>query len=292
MVPSGFISTVSFWRSLPSDGITNGFPNSMFEWSDVMISAIVQARFSSTRLPGKVLREINTRPMLSYMLERVAAAQTTDRVVVATSVEPSDDPIVELCQREGIPCYRGSLDDILDRYYQAALRMKCDVVVRLTGDCPLIDPRVIDTVVSVYQAGQYDYVANTAPPDATFPDGMDVEVFSFAALERAWREAKKPSEREHVTFYFWKDPQLFSTFRYDLPEDLSKYRLTVDYPEDFEVVSSVLTELYPQNPQFTIEDVIAFLEAHPDILAKNAHLTFGLGWQPALERDKQMGFDV
>ena len=256
-----------------------------------MISVIIQARLSSLRLPGKVLQEVNGRPLLSYMLERVSAAKTLDWVVVITSVEPSDDPIVGLCQDENIPCYRGSLDDVLDRYYQAALQMKCDVVVRLTGDCPLIDPRVIDTVVSVYQAGQYDYVANTAPPDdATFPDGMDVEVFSFAALERAWREAKKPSEREHVTFYFWKNPQLFSTFRYDLPEDLSKYRLTVDYREDFEVISAALTELYPQNSQFTMDDVIAFLEAHPDILVKNAHIASNLGWQPALERDKQMGF--
>ena len=256
-----------------------------------MISAIIQARLSSTRLPGKVLLEINGRPMLSYMLERVTAAQSLDRVMVATSVEHSDDPIAGLCKREEIPCYRGSFDDVLDRYYQAALQMKCDVIVRLTGDCPLIDPRVIDTVVNAYRAGKYDYVANTVPPDdATFPDGTDIEVFSFGALERAWREAKKPSEREHVTFYFWKNPELFSTFRYDLSKDLSKYRLTVDYPEDFEVVSSVLTKFYPQNPHFSMEDVISFLEKHPDILAKNANIGSNEGWRPALERDKKMGF--
>jgi spore coat polysaccharide biosynthesis protein SpsF len=258
-----------------------------------MICAIIQARLSSTRLPGKVLCEINGRPMLSYMLERVRAAQTIDQAIVATSIESSDDLIAEFCEHEGTSCYRGSLDDVLDRYYQAALQAKCDVVVRLTGDCPLIGPQVIDRGVSTYQSSRHDYVANTAPPEgATFPDGMDVEVFSFAALERAWREAKKPSEREHVTFYFWKNPQLFSTFRYDLPENLSKYRLTVDYPEDFEVISSVFTTLYPQNPQFTMEDVITFLEAHPNIMARNAHIASNLGWQPALEKDRQMGFDL
>jgi len=254
------------------------------------VCAIIQARMSSTRLPGKVLKPVRGRPLLAHMMERVSRAHNLHEIVVATTVSGADAEIVGLCEKSGFACFRGSEDDVLDRYYQAALQMKCDVVVRLTGDCPLIDPKVIDDVIGAYLSGHYDYVANTAPPVGTFPDGMDVEVFSFGALERAWREAMKPSEREHVTFYFWKNPQLFSTFRYDLPEDLSKYRLTVDYPQDFEVISSVLTELYPQNPQFSMEEVITFLEAHPDILAKNAHVAWNLGWQPALERDRQRGF--
>lgn len=255
-----------------------------------MKAAIIQARMDSTRLPRKVMRVINGRPMLSYMLERVLAAKNIDRVVVATSVEPSDNPIVEFCQGEKITCYRGSLDDVLDRYYQTALKLKCDIVVRLTADCPLIDPMVIDTVIDIYQSNNYDFVANTVPPGGTFPEGMDVEVFSFELLERAWREARKPSEREHVTFYFWKNPQLLSIYRYDLPENFSKYRLTVDYYEDFEVFSCLITELYPQNHLFSLRDIINFLDTHPEIIKKNLGVIPNQGWQPALERDKKVGF--
>jgi spore coat polysaccharide biosynthesis protein SpsF (cytidylyltransferase family) len=129
-------------------------------------------------------------------------------------------------------------------------------------------------------------VANTIPPNATFPDGMDVEVFSFAALERAWREARKPSEREHVTFYFWKNTDCFKTHRYDLEESLSHYRLTVDYPEDFEVVSKILSELYPRNANFTMQDIISFLMRHPEIQKNNASIASNQGWEVSLEKDK------
>lgn len=244
----------------------------------------------STRLPGKVLKDINGRPMLSYMLERVLAAKTIDQVAIATSVELSDNQIAEFCQGENITCYRGSLEDVLDRYYQTALKLKCDVVVRLTADCPLIDPEIIDAVVDMYQSNDYDFVANTIPPNATFPDGMDVEVFSVELLERAWREAKKSSEREHVTFYFWKNPQIFSIYRYDIPENLSKYRLTVDYYEDFEVVSCLIKELYPQNFLFTLTDIINFLDTHPNIMKRNMGIISNQGWHPALEGDKKQGY--
>lgn len=245
----------------------------------------------STRLPGKVLREINGRPMLSYMLERVFAAHSIDSVVLATSIDSSDDPVAELCREDNILCYRGSADDVLDRYYQAARRFKADIIVRLTGDCPLIDPRMIDDVIDAYKNRDYDYVANTIPPKWTVPDGMDVEVFSFQKLEQAWREAKRPSEREHVTFYFWKNPEVFSVYRYNLKEDFSEYRLTVDYPEDFEVVKSIFTSLYPGNPLFTMEDIINFLKDNPDIHKKNRDIEPTRGWQPALEKDKRCSFD-
>jgi len=255
-----------------------------------MICAIIQARLNSSRLPGKVLFEIEGRPMLSYMLERVTASKRIDQLVVATSIEPSDDPITDFCRQSGISCYRGSLENVLDRYYQAALKAKCDVVVRLTADCPLIDPKVIDTVIDVFQSGQFDFAANTVPPEgSTYPDGMDVEVFSFEALERAWKEAKKPSEQEHVTFYFWKNAQLFSTIRYDLQENLADYRLTVDYPEDFEVISSLLGNLYTKYSNFSMKDIIAFLNTNPGIRIKNSHIASNQGWQPAFERDKCAG---
>lgn len=255
------------------------------------VLAVIQARMSSTRLPGKVLFPIQNRPMLSYMLERVSAAQRVDQVILATSLDPSDDPIAQFCGQEDVLCYRGSLDDVLDRYYQAAQTGGGQTIVRLTGDCPLLDPRIIDTMVEVYQKNQYDYIANTVPPaGASFPDGMDVEIFSMKNLERAWREAQKPSEREHVTFYFWKNSQIFSLHRHDSPKDFSGYRLTVDYPQDFEVVTKIFTELYPKNPLFRMEEVIDFLDRHPEIRDKNKNIAANLGWKPALEKDRKAGF--
>lgn len=255
-----------------------------------MICAIIQARMGSTRLPGKVLCKIEDRPMLSYMLERVAAAKNVDKIVLATSVDSSDDPIAELCAESHVSCFRGDLDDVMDRYYQAAKEFRADVVVRLTGDCPLIDPQMIDAMVDIYRKGTYDYVANTIPPQWTVPEGMDVEVFSFKKFEQAWREAKKPSEREHVTFYFWQNPELFSVFKYNLPSDLSQYRLTVDYPEDLEVVKSIITKLYPVNSLFSMKDIIAFLKDNPDIHKLNAHIKSNQGWRSVLEKDRKLGF--
>lgn len=228
--------------------------------------------------------------MLALMLERVAAAKRIDGVLLATSRDASDDPIDEFCRKENTQCFRGSLDDVLDRYYQAAKASGADIVVRLTGDCPLIDPQLIDLLVDVYTKGQYDFVANTTPPDPTFPDGMDVEIFSFKNLERAWQEAKKPSEREHVTFYFWKNPQIFSLYRYDLDKNLSSYRLTVDYPEDFKVIEKIFAELYPRNRLFSMNDIIHFLDGHPSVREENKNIKPNQGWEPALDKDKQAGF--
>lgn len=255
-----------------------------------MVSAMIQARMSSTRLPGKVLRQINGRPMLAYMVERVKAACNVDNVVLVTSIDSSDDAIVELCKKNDILYYRGSLDDLIDRYYQAAKKFGVDIIVRLTGDCPLVDPRIIDDMVNIYKNATYDYIANTIPPKWTVPEGMDVEIFSFKNLERAWSEAKKPSEREHVTFYFWHNPQLFSVYRYNLKQDFSQYRLTVDYPEDFEAVKAVFTNLYHVNHLFTMEDIVNFLKNNPNIYKMNKDIASNQGWQTAFEKDKRAGF--
>jgi len=253
--------------------------------------AIIQARMTSTRLPGKVLQQINQRPMLSYMVERVKRAKLIDDVVIATSTGISDNSIEEFCHTHNCLCFRGNLDDVLDRYFQAAVQVGCKTVVRLTSDCPVIDPEIIDSVVLTFNSGGYDYCANTAPPEgSTFPDGMDVEVFSFAALEKAWKEATKPSDREHVTFYFWHNPDKFKTYRYDLPENLSSYRLTVDYPADFEVIKSILSSLYPVNPKFTMQEVIDFLNQNKEVLLINSTIVRNQGWLSAFEKDKKAGF--
>jgi spore coat polysaccharide biosynthesis protein SpsF len=246
---------------------------------------------SSSRLPGKVLLEVDGRPLLSYMLERVALAKSIDKIVLATSSDASHDPVAEFCAREKITCYRGSLNDVLDRYYQAAALAKCKTVVRLTGDCPVIDPQVIDAVVAHFYSGNFDYAANTAPPEGiTYPEGMDIEVFSFAVLEQAWKETVKPSDREHVTFHFWNNPDKFATSRHNLKEDLSQYRLTVDYPEDFEVIKQIIVRFYPDKPDFSLSDIVDFLRNNQKVHRINSKIKGFQGWQTAFVADKKAGF--
>lgn len=254
-----------------------------------MIAAIIQARMSSQRFPGKVLKLILERPMLALMIERVRSARKIDEIILATSTDLSDNSLEGLGQEEKVPVLRGSLEDVLDRYYQAAMKCKADTVVRLTGDCPLLDPRVIDQMIQVFHAGNYDYLANSVPPPGTWPDGMDIEIFSFKALEKAWNEARKPSEREHVTFYFWQNPDKFRTFRYDRKDDLSALRLTVDHPQDLEVVRKIYECLYPKNPRFNLEDILALLKKHPEIQAGNQDIKRNQGWASAFQKDLEAG---
>jgi len=256
-----------------------------------MTGALIQARMNSTRLPGKVLRLIGDREMLSCMVERVRAAKMIDSVIVITSTGGADDPIADHCKAKKIPFFRGSENDVLDRYYQAASKFKVDTVVRLTGDCPLIDPGIIDGVVEVYNKGNYDFVSNALPDKRTTPDGMDVEVFSVKRLDQAWRDAKKPSFREHVTFYFWQNPSIFSIGEYRLAEDLSHYRLTVDYEEDFQVVNAIFSNLYKKDPLFSVFDIINFLRSHPEIYKLNSQIEANLGWKKSIAEDKKWADD-
>lgn len=253
-----------------------------------MYTAIIQARMNSTRLPGKVLKEINGKPMLHYMLKRVYEAKNLDRIILATSIEAGDDAIADFCKSQNVQCYRGKLDDVLDRYYQAAKSVQCDHVIRLTADCPIIDPRVIDNMIDIYKNGQFDYVANTCPPEGiTFPEGMDVEIFSFPVLEKAWKETRKPSDREHVTFYFWQNPDIFSIHRHDLPDNRANYRVTVDYPEDFKVIQAILNHFWLDDPMFTMNQMIDFLNMNPHIKCLNENIESFSGWQSAFEKDKE-----
>ncbi len=255
------------------------------------IVAIIQARMGSSRLPGKVLKEVDGIPLIKYQIDRVKHSLFIVETIIATSLGEENDVIAEFCLQNQISCFRGSEDDVLCRYYECSKEYKADIVVRLTADCPLIDPRVIDEVVKIYMENDYDFVANTAPPEGfTYPEGMDVEVFSFKLLERAAREAEKPSEREHVTHYFWQNPQLFSSYRVDLKHNFSDYRLTVDYPEDFEVVEEVIYGLLQKDPLFTMHDVIKFLDDNKDIKEKNSSFKPPAGWHSAFQKDQPAGF--
>lgn len=230
---------------------------------------IIQARMNSERLPGKVLKEVLGKPLLSYMLERVQAVPNTD-TLVATTIQPEDDAIVSLCLREGVKVFRGSQNDVLERYYQAAKENNAKVIVRVTGDCPCIDPKIIEQVIQYYQKNSYDYVSNTL--QWTFPRGMDVEVFSYKILEKAYHEAKKLPEREHVTLYIYTHPEIFTLGNYARTKDASQYRLTVDTPEDFELIKRIIENLYPNNPKYSLDDIITLLEQKPEWVQINSKI--------------------
>ena len=246
-----------------------------------MIAAIIQARMGSTRLPGKVLMDLNGIPMLQYQVDRVVKSKLIEQVVVATSTLPQDDEIATFCKKNNIAFFRGSENDVLSRYYEASVEYKADIIVRLTADCPLIDPAVIDMTIGLFTKNSLDYSVNTVPPATScFPDGSDVEVFSIQALERANQEATSKEDREHVTFYFWKSEEkdTFKIAQLGNHENWSKYRFTVDYPEDYEVVLKIDQELKKRNQFGTLEEIINILKEHPEIVDLNSKYYFGIGW--------------
>ena len=233
--------------------------------------AIIQARMSSSRLPGKVLKEAGGRPLLSRMVERVRRAKLVNETVVATTVDPSDDVLAEFCQVENLPFYRGNLMDVLDRYYQTALAHQADIVVRLTGDCPFIDPDLVDETIQALLTQNADFACNRLPPPLTrtYPIGLDVEVCTFEALTRAWREAKEKHEREHVMPYLYEVPGRFKVLKVDYPIDYGDLRWTVDTPQDLEFVKAVYEKLDNRN-DFTWLDVLKIVQASPEIQDINA----------------------
>ena len=253
------------------------------------VLGILQARFSSARLPGKVLKPILGRPMLALQLERLKRARRLDGLIVATSGEASDDPIVRLCGLENVEVSRGSLDDVLDRFYRAAEPRSPTVVVRLTGDCPLADPALIDRCVDELLAGGADYAANSLEP--TYPDGLDVEAFRFEALARAWREAKLPSEREHVTPFIHTQRDAFRVIHIKGEPDLSTLRWTVDEPVDFELMTRIYEALYPSKPAFTTADILALLDEHPDWKTYNTRHARNEGFAKSLRKDEEWKTD-
>ena len=245
-----------------------------------MVTAIIQARMGATRLPGKPLMEVCGKPLLYHQLERVKRAKTIDQVVVATTENPQDDEIVAFCEQNKYLYFRGDENDVLTRYYHCAQQYQAKVIVRLTGDCPLVDPEIIDDTVRLFKEARSDFSANTVPPETScFPDGSDVEVFSMEALQRAYDECENPHDREHVTFYFWKYSNGFSTSQLKSDIDRSKYRITVDYPEDFKVIQYVFDELARKKMFGTLEEIIAILDCNKTITDLNSNYYFGIGWE-------------
>jgi len=249
-------------------------------------TAIIQARYSSTRLPGKVLMKVLDKTILEYVIERVARAESVDKVIVATSVNEADGKIADLLEGAGIDFFRGSENDVLDRFYRTALNAGAEHLVRITADCPLADPAVIDRIVRRYFDSGADYCSNTL--EVTYPDGLDAEAFSFKALREAWESAGLTSEREHVTPFIYKHPEKFKLESFSNGNDLSEKRWTVDERTDFMFVKAVLEGLYPVKPDFHMEDVLGFLEDKPGLEDLNKGIVRNEGYIRSLAEDEQI----
>jgi spore coat polysaccharide biosynthesis protein SpsF len=237
------------------------------------IVAIIQARMGSSRLPGKVLMEICGEPMLSWVIKRAGKATLINQIIVATTTETIDDAIEQYCHQNHIICFRGSSADVLDRYYQAATLYQADVIVRLTADCPLIDPSLIDSTVTAFLDSSAEFAANRLPPPfkRTYPIGLDVEVVSMVALERAWKESTVLYEREHVLPYLYEIKDRFKVLTINNDVDYGAYRWTVDTQQDLVFIQS-LVEKFGCRMDFSWKDVIKLLENTPELIQINAQV--------------------
>ncbi len=245
--------------------------------------AIIQARMGSTRLPGKVLADICGQPLLRRLIQRVVAVPQIDDVVVATTTESTDDVLSNWCIENSISVFRGSPDDVLDRFWQCAQRHKSEFIVRVTADDPLKDSEIIGKALELCNSTpEVDYASNTLEP--TYPEGLDIEVMRYRALERAANEARLPSEREHVTPYIWKHPDIFVLRNFGMQPDLSNWRWTVDKPADLELVRRIYAQFSDQ-PLVSYRDVIAWLNDHPEILAINSGTIRHEGYYKSLTKE-------
>jgi spore coat polysaccharide biosynthesis protein SpsF len=247
------------------------------------VVSIIQARMSSTRLPGKVLMPLAGRPVLNHVIDRVRACKTIDELVVATSTDPSDDAIEAWCHTAAVPCYRGSLHDVLDRYYQAGLLYDADAVVRVTADCPALDPTIVDEVVQGFVGGGYEFYGLAGE----FPDGLDCTVFAFSALARAWREARLPSEREHVGPYIENHPELFKSGGLKKFTGLSHHRWTLDEPRDYEFLQAVFPRLHREDSPFLAFELLELLDKEPELMQLNGNIVRNEGYLKSLLEDRK-----
>lgn len=237
------------------------------------VIAIIQARMPSSRLPGKVLKDIDGRPMLAWVVSRASRAKTANKTIIATTVEPEDDVVAEYCENNNYSYTRGSMHDVLDRYYQTAKKFRADVIVRITADCPFIDPAEIDRVVEKFLSAEppLDFAANRLPMERTIPIGLDTEVCTYAALETAWRETKEAHQREHVMPYFYENTNRFHTLHVKHEPDYSHFRWTVDTPEDLELARQIASH-FKGRDDFSWQEIIALFEQTPELANVNAQV--------------------
>ncbi len=233
---------------------------------------INQARMTSTRLPAKVMKRVLGKPLLEYQIERLKRVKLADQIVVATTINDTDQPIIDLCDRLSIPNYRGSEDDVLARYHGAAIAHQADIVVRVTSDCPIIDPQVVDQAIQFYMDfyPKYDYVSNCL--EKTYPHGMDTEVLTFKALDEAFLEGTVQPDREHVTPFIYRQSDRYQLGQVNYCENHCNHRWTVDTSEDFELIKRIIEALYPNKPEFLLEDCLELLSQNPKWMTINQHI--------------------
>jgi len=254
------------------------------------IVAIIQARMGSSRLPNKVMMPISETPILGWMIERVSACSEIDEIVIATTTSRQDDLIANFFQGSGCSIFRGSEHDVLDRYYRAAKKFNADLIVRITGDCPLLDPRILKEMIEYFLSERPDFLSNSEPLPSSWPDGMDISIITIEALTKAWLSSRKPSEREHVTFYFWNNPNQFKCRRIEHIPDLSNYRITLDYEEDFELIKRVIENFGAKDSEklknISMDQIINFIKDDPGLYKINHKYTRGLGWKESFDKDR------
>ncbi|MCR5176763.1 MAG: glycosyltransferase family protein [Anaerovibrio sp.] len=248
------------------------------------VLAIVQARCSSSRLPGKVIKRLAGKPMIVHEIERLERSKLIDEIVLATSTDSSDDALASIVLGTGTEVFRGNLEDVLDRYYQCAERHSPEHVVRITGDCPVIDWRLIDTVIKTHIEHGNDYTNLSGD----YPDGLDTEVMKFSVLKEAWEKAKMLSEREHVTLYIHNHKDDFRMERIPCDKKLGDLRWTVDEPQDFSFVEKVFSELYGDNPDFAMDDILELLDRKPELAHINSGIMRNEGLAKSLANDREI----
>jgi len=249
------------------------------------IVCIIQARMGATRFPDKVLFDLEGKPMLVQQIERLMHSKLIDTVVVATSTSIADNAIKALCDKHRYSCFRGSETNVLERYYKTALAYEANIIVRVTGDCPLVDPEVTDKVIQYYLDNNYDYVSNTLVP--TYPDGLDTQVFSFRVLGKANKEATTKLEREHVIPYIKNHPDIFSLANVECEQDLSYMRWTVDYPEDLKFIRAVYKRLFRNNKRFGYKNVVKLLERNPWMMELNSKFKRDEAYHKEVQNDRR-----
>jgi len=252
-----------------------------------MIGCIIQARMGSTRLPGKVMLPIDEfNPLIWYVINQIKHSKSCEKLIIATTNLAEDDIITDFAKKNSIQYFRGSAEDCLDRYYQCARSFSISILVRITCDNPFIDPTLIDDAIKIFNSGNYDYVSNCKP--RTFPQGTEVEVFSFAALEKAWNEANKPSEREHVTPYLYNHPEKFQTFNIINQKNISNLRWTVDRIEDMKFVRALAIRI--KKSPILMKDILHVLDREPDLVNLNKNYVIDEGYTKSLEYDKKLSY--
>ncbi len=255
----------------------------MLNQSNEKVSAIIQARMGSTRLPEKIMKPLAGKPALWHVINRLGYSKNIDEIIIATTINNEDSVIEEFCRDYKVTCFRGSEQDVLDRYYQAATKFSVDHIVRITSDCPLIDPCVVDEVVAGYFEGNYDLYGL----GNEFPDGLDCVIFSYPVLKNTWKNASLPSEREHVGPYMEKHPEKYRTGRLNKFKGLSHHRWTLDEQADLRFLEEIFNRLYREEEIFLTQEILDLLEKEPQLMALNSHIIRNEGYLKSLTDDEK-----